>query len=206
VTNRTPTDTTETRRCPAVEGGQQCVSATHAHRKMQNHRWGPRGETDQWHADGTPKDGRRPDPAITASTVGLDADSTLVVGNPDVLAAVASPGGGQATDPTPPTVPSAGAALEPSDTDHRRADRVAAGSGGGGSGRSIGRVIANTAIDAALGVPVDVQDERAHGREATELLVEAAADHWRHNRHMPADKLLDLEAVVLHMVSARGLE
>jgi hypothetical protein len=164
-------------------------------------------------------------------------DSTLVTGNPSVLPAASPPDGGQAADPTPPVVPSAGASLEPSGT----ADHLPAGSGGGGSGRSqtagqsvdrpptptrperstgmeveaaagrpstgrsIGRVIANTAIDAALGVPVDVQDERAHGREATEILVEAAADHWRHNRHMPAGRLLDLQAVVDHMVTARGL-
>jgi hypothetical protein len=229
VTKRTPTDDTtpadnKTLRCPAVEGAQQCLAARHG--KMQNHRWGPKGETDQWHADGRPKDWFAPDPA-----------DTLVTGNADVLAAASPPDGGQAADPTPSVVPSAGGTPEPS----RESTASPAGSGGGGSGRpspdetdmtlgelkeawqrgtpvelvrdrhapttrSIGRVIANTAIDAALGVPVNVQDERAHGREATEILVEAAADHWRHNRHMPAARLLDLQAVVDHMVTARGLQ
>jgi hypothetical protein len=51
-TNRTPTGT-KTVRCKAVEGAQQCVSATHG--KLQNHRWGKPGETDQWNEDGSPK-------------------------------------------------------------------------------------------------------------------------------------------------------
>jgi hypothetical protein len=55
--NRTPTNA-KTTRCKATGGAQQCVSATHgAH---QNHRWGKRGETDQWNIDGSPK---IPDPA-----------------------------------------------------------------------------------------------------------------------------------------------
>ena len=82
-----------------------------------------------------------------------------------------------------------------------------AGSGGGSgrslSHRSIGRPIANTAFDAAKGVPVEVQDEQAHAREATEILLEAAADHYRHNELMPYARLLDLHAVVEHMVEAR---
>ena len=129
----------------------------------------------------------------------------------------------------PPATPSTTAlsAHTPSDTGHGLAETESAGSGGG-SGRpfsemnvakamgeafvdhlqrrSIGRVVANTAMDTALGVPPNVLDERAHGREATELLMEAAADHWRHNRPMPAERLLDLEAVVQHMVESRGLK
>jgi hypothetical protein len=73
------------------------------------------------------------------------------------------------------------------------------------TGRSIGTVIAHTATDAALGVPVDVQDERAHAREATEILLVATAEHLSHNRPIPAERLLDLEAIVQHMVGARGL-
>lgn len=69
--------------------------------------------------------------------------------------------------------------------------------------RSIGRPIANTAFDAAKGVPVEVQDEQAHAREATEILLEAAADHYRHDQLMPYPRLLDLHAVVEHMVEAR---
>jgi hypothetical protein len=71
-------------------------------------------------------------------------------------------------------------------------------------GRSIGVVIANSAIDAALGVPVELQDERAHAREATVILLEAAADHHRHGELMPMARLLDLQAVVQHMVEARS--
>ena len=78
-------------------------------------------------------------------------------------------------------------------------------SGAAGSGRSIGRVIANTALDTALGVPPEVLDERAHAREATEILLEGAADYHRRNKPMPATMLLDLEGIVLHMVSNRGL-
>jgi hypothetical protein len=223
----------EVTRCPAIEGAQQCVAA--AHSKMQNHRWGPKGETDQWGADGIAKP---PDVQLVAPPVRAEAeavhpvwgerwveepDATLVTGNAAVVSAAASPRGGQTVDPpaTPDTSP---AVPEPSPT---------AGSGGGTgrplditpgkpltdqevavikenlaarpphTTRSIGTVIANTALDAALGVPVSVQDEMAHGREATDLLVTAAADQWRHNQPMPYARLLDLQAVVEHMVEAR---
>jgi hypothetical protein len=147
---------------------------------------------------------------------------------PDGLGFVPPPDEAETADP--PAAPSeSGDALEPSEVPHG----LTAGSGGGSgrpsgaeleelqrevdkirrehegppptTGRSIGRVIANTAIDAALGVPVSVQDERAHAREAVEILVEAAADHHRHNQPMPVERLLDLEAIVAHMVDARGV-
>jgi hypothetical protein len=146
---------------------------------------------------------------------------------PEGLGFVPPPDEAEAADP--PAAPSAsGEALEPSGV-------ASAGSGGGSgrpfaemnvakamgeaivdhvqrrhegppaSGRSIGRVIANTAIDAALGVPVSVQDERAHAREAVEILVEVTAEYHAGNQLMPIAKLLDLEAIVLHMVTARGV-
>jgi hypothetical protein len=131
-----PKPDTKTLRCPAVEGAQQCVSAKH--HKMQNHRWGPKGETDQWHADGRPKD-----------WFAHDADGTLIIGNPDVLPAASPPGGGQPADPAPSAVPDGG--------DHSVPTTVAvptpapAGSGGGGSGRSLVRPDASESVLAALG-------------------------------------------------------
>jgi hypothetical protein len=52
--NRTP-GTAKATRCPATEGGQQCLMAA-GHPKMRNHTWGKRGETKEWHDDDTPKD------------------------------------------------------------------------------------------------------------------------------------------------------
>lgn len=141
MAKRTPTDDTtpadnKTLRCPAVEGAQQCLAARHG--KMQNHRWGPRGETDQWHADGRPKDWFAPghDSGPLPHENAAAGDVTLVTGNPDVLPAASPPGGGQAADPTPSAVPGAGASPEPSRADPRPA---LAGSGGGGSSRSLAR-------------------------------------------------------------------
>jgi hypothetical protein len=68
-----------------------------------------------------------------ASWPGDPDEQTLVVGNPDALPAVSPPGGGQAADPTP-APPSAGIR-----SDLPAGVTAPAGSGGGGSGRSLAR-------------------------------------------------------------------
>jgi hypothetical protein len=152
----------------------------------------------------------------------------------ETLPAPAPPGGVQAADPSaPPDAPTASEptsettaspagsgggsgrsqmagqsvdrAPTPTRPERSTGMETEAAAGRPSTGRSIGRVVANTAMDTALGVPPELLDERAHGREATEILLEAAADHWRHDRLMPAERLLDLEAIVGHMVGSRGL-
>lgn len=43
-----------TNRCKATEGAQQCIRAAR-HPKVKGHTLGPRGETKEWNADGTPR-------------------------------------------------------------------------------------------------------------------------------------------------------
>jgi hypothetical protein len=220
MAKRTPTDdTAKATRCKATEGAQQCLKAQHP--KFQNHTWGSRGATKEWNADGTP---RVVDFQFVAANPGPATEDL----------AVTPPRDGEQADPDPHvTLRESGDALEPSDTGVV-AGSAGSGDGGSGrsqtilrvegdplttqqaegikramsppsTGRSIGRVIANTAVDAALGVPTELQDERAHGREATEILLEAAAEHWRREQFMPVERLLDLQAVIDHMVDARGV-
>jgi hypothetical protein len=76
-------------RCKATEGAQQCLSAQHG--KLQSHRWGAKGETDQWNADGTPKPPARHDDTPTVEVPALATTFEAVV-----PATIAPPNG----DPT----------------------------------------------------------------------------------------------------------
>jgi hypothetical protein len=223
----------EAPRCTATEGAQRCLKEQHS--GIRNHTWGPRGETSQWNADGTPK-GIQPD-AVFVPPPGVGVNTTDIT---ETLPTVSPRDDGQATaDPTPDVPSAPTGTLEPSGTGTLSSPAEPSGSDTGGSGRpslgemqakelamaerrvaaakadlgkppphttrSIGTVIANHALLTADGVPEAILDEKAHGREATELLLVAAAEHWRHNELMPYPRLLDLQAVVEHMVEARGV-
>jgi len=168
----------------------------------QDHRHGP-GGTIVWEAADTTE---------TPNVPAVSGDDPPAPSAGGWFAASAS--GGQPADPPPAPSAVDAATTAPRGSDERAgAGRPIADAGANsralevhsGNGRSIGRVVANTAMDTAMGVPPELADESAHAREAAEILVEAAADHFRHHRLMPESKLLDLEAVVDHMVRSRGL-
>jgi hypothetical protein len=196
MASRTPTTTRKATRCTVAEGAQQCIKEQHG--KLIGHTFGPRGETKQWHADGTLKgqheDERRP---LDPETEGPGKDEFGSV-----------PGVGYIEPDPPVTADELVAAEQEQAAEHSALavpdqPRPVAVSGAPGSRLAD---VASRAVHLTMdGYPADVHDEVIWTEIATHALVSMREEQARTKRGADPALITAARDAIGHVAQVRGL-